>query len=329
MAKHYILLGYFIPQYSGNKTICHNSTSSNRKKTIDYKKENMKLPKNYILLKFNKNLYVKVIYYNVDRGHLLIRAQSLEDAYELTNAIRSFFAIYFGYMPLDLLPEFYLQEIRTIPKPAWTEVEFLSQLEHYRESDTFFIPNLNAGIYIPKDELDYLIKFLKGSFAKKNLLYSMNNLLESRSLLNGFMSDSYYSSHYIYDRNSTSSRILKKRYQELRYMYELAFIGAFKALESFFMVNQIKKHKIKSLFSNIKNKEIKNDTIYERQYELFLGQRKEIIYSDLIKHFLDIRNVVAAHSNSKPPRNFILSEENVYEIQSFVEELIYKVVQID
>ena len=40
-----------------------------------------------------------------------------------------------------------------------------------------------------------------------------------------------------------------------------------------------------------------------------------------------MRNIVAAHGNIRPPKDFWISEDNVFEIQVFLSELILKAYQ--
>ncbi len=55
--------------------------------------------------------------------------------------------------------------------------------------------------------------------------------------------------------------------------------------------------------------------------EIFSGYASSESYEGMIRHFLDIRNAVAAHANPSPPRRFMLSEDSIYELQLFVAEL--------
>ncbi|MGH7592808.1 MAG: hypothetical protein ACRELE_03010, partial [Gemmatimonadales bacterium] len=69
------------------------------------------------------------------------------------------------------------------------------------------------------------------------------------------------------------------------------------------------------------------ETPYRRFHEIFRGYKKRTTVEEILKHFLRIRNAVAAHANSTPPRDLMLSEDNVYEIQNLVTFLIDRAVR--
>lgn len=70
--------------------------------------------------------------------------------------------------------------------------------------------------------------------------------------------------------------------------------------------------------------EIRPQTRYRRAYEAFSGYSKYVSFSDLISHFLEIRNAVAAHTNPSLPPRFLISQDSIFEIQLFLEELSSK-----
>jgi hypothetical protein len=48
-------------------------------------------------------------------------------------------------------------------------------------------------------------------------------------------------------------------------------------------------------------------------------------YKEVITHFLDLRNAVAAHANPKPP--FILNEDQLFEIQKLADSMIADLIK--
>jgi len=107
----------------------------------------------------------------------------------------------------------------------------------------------------------------------------------------------------------------------------MVFVAAFKGVERFFGVNQIRGNKIRNIFNYPNLESIRPDTIYTRQHETFSRKKKNISYIEIIKHFMDLRNAVAAHANFiQPPRSFMITEDNLFEIHLFLQELIWKKV---
>jgi hypothetical protein len=151
-------------------------------------------------------------------------------------------------------------------------------------------------------------------------------MLESRFLFCGFMVGSYYGCHYVNDRRAVPGWEIEKRYFESRYRYETAFIAAFKGIERLFGVNQIKKSNLETVLETRRTFGIAPETRYTRYHEIFSGHEKHLTYSDLLAHFLDLRNIVAAHGNRNPPECAKLIEDNVFEIQLFLQELLSKAI---
>jgi hypothetical protein len=155
-------------------------------------------------------------------------------------------------------------------------------------------------------------------YKDRSLAEALNHLGHSRFLFNGFMVGSWYQCHYIYDRSDASRHDMRKRYFENRERYELAFVSAFKGLERFLSLNQIKKDNVERALIDLRSQRIQPTTMYQRRHEVFSGYRKKISYRELILHFLDIRNAVAAHANPGSPKKFWISEDNLMEIQLFL-----------
>ena len=137
------------------------------------------------------------------------------------------------------------------------------------------------------------------------------------------MPGSYYSSNYIWERKKLTRWDLEKRYLEMRPRYEVAFLAAFKAIERFLRVNDIKKHSLEKSFKKLPYPNVKCSSKYSRFHEIFSGLPKRTTNGEIIGHFLNIRNIVAAHANQNPPPRFIVSEDSLFEIQLFVKHLIF------
>jgi len=154
----------------------------------------------------------------------------------------------------------------------------------------------------------------------------MTHLNQSLALFFGFMASSYYSSHYMHERKMLSHWDLKKHYFEQRARFEVAFLAAFKAIERFLQDNDLRKGTVSRALTRLRYKDIKPDTKYVRWFEIYSGYPRRSTYCEMIKHFLEMRNVVAAHGNRNPPRRFFISQDNLYEIQAFVAEMFCKAI---
>lgn len=330
MAKYYILTDYLVPVFYKGASFGPIRNSSIRGKRIRYRKDGIKFPRNVTLIKFSDKYDLKVVYYEFDIGHFLIKAPSRCEAYFLAYLIRGFFGIFLGWIPYDSSNYYFLQEVNKIPKPTWTESDLLKELKQINYGDDLLlILHLSGGHIIDEESIKNLKKFINATINNSMLIESINNLLESRFLFNGYMVDSYYHIHYKHDRRDTSELELEKRYYENRYIYELAFLSAFKGIEGYFGVNSIKKSKVKSMFKKVKHRDVKPETVYTRHHEIFSGSNEKITYEEIIIHFLLTRNVIAAHSNKKPPSHLKFSEDNIFEIQRFLSELIIKAIDIN
>lgn len=329
MRTYYLLLGYLIPVYTSYGGEIHlNPDVPEREKREYYETMNVSLPRNYTLLKVGR-LEVKVVYYNVDEGRLLIKAPSRREAYSVANAIRGFLGNVEGLFPDDRSFTYYLQELTKIPQPGWSKEDLIKSLKANLTypNGMFLELELEKGYGVDKNTLDNLVKFLPSVIRDTDLRESLDHLLESRFLVCGFMTGSYYTCHYRADRSAMSRGELEKIYLENCHRLETAFVAAFKGIERYFRVNQIKEDRIDRLFRNIKYDGITFNSTYKRHFEIFVGLPENTSYGELISHFLKIRNAVAAHGNREPPEDLIVTEDSVLEIQEFLSELIGKALE--
>lgn len=326
MRTYYLLLGYLIPVYVSHGGYYRLRTDiPEHDKREYYGSVNVSLPRNYTLLKVD-GLELKVVYYNVDEGRLLIKAPSRREAYSVANAIRGLLGNVEGLFPDDRSDTFYLQELTKVPQPNWSTEDVIKSLKAdlTYTLDMFLEGELTKGYVVDRDTLINLVKYLPLVIQDKHLRESLDHLLESRFLVCGFMTGSYYTCHYKADRFAKSHSELEKMYLENCHRYESAFVAAFKGIECYFRVNQIKEDRIDRLFRNIKYDGVTFNSTYKRHFEIFAGLRENTSYGELISHFLRIRNAVAAHGNRQPPKDLIVSEDSILEIQEFLSELISK-----
>jgi len=323
MPKYYLLNNYLVYDHS-------NGDRKSKKKY--YKETGNKPPKNFSFLKISKDLEVRVVFYDIDIGHFLIKAPSRREAYGIANAIRGFLGLICGWLPADRSSSaFFLLELNKIPKPSWTKTDLVNELRRTHKlfitvDEEIILAELSGGYIVNRRDFNYLSSFVSAAINAPNLNGAIRHLLESRFLFDGFMTGSYYTSHYSRDRKAIPRWVIQKRQLEDGYRYELAFLAAFKGIERFFSVSRFKKHDIPKLFKRLSYEDVTEKTKYVRFHEIFRGKSREITYGEYLKYLLDIRNAVAAHSNANPPEDLILSEDNLFEVQLFLTELISKAI---
>ncbi len=329
MSKYYLLSSYHVPIFHGNNEFPAQVglQVSVREKLAFYEQMGVKV-KNKPLLKLTSETKIGIVYHNADFGHFLITSADRATAYHVANLIRGFLGVFCGKTPDDSRSDYFLQELNEIPQPIWTESDLLSALKKFNSKNhEFAVRKLFGGNIIFKQELIQMALFLKQIYQQSNIHESLDHLLESRLLFYGYMVGSYLDAYYFIEREKIDDWEMEKRYFENKYRYETAFVAAFKGIERYFNNSFIKKSNISTLFDSVNYEYVTFDTIYERSHEVFLKLPENIKYGDVIKHFLNIRNCTAAHGNKNPPKDFWVSEDNVFEIQRFLKELIWKAYQ--
>jgi hypothetical protein len=288
-----------------------------------YRKIGFPMPRNFTVCRIDAKTVIRGAYYDRDRGLLMIQAPSRRRAYEVGEALNGHFSVFMGYEQDPTRDGFWLQECRRVPRAEWSEQDFLNNLlnpDPYEPERA--LHDLQSGYGLQFHHLDHLARYLPALAGSATLTRALMHFRESRQLFFGFMVGSYYHSHYRHERREAPRWLMEKRYYEQKTRYELAFVAAFKAIESFFGVPMLKEGNLDAAFARLPFPLVAPDKLYRRRHEVFSRFRVRITYRDLILHFLKLRNAVAAHANPSPPPHFLLSEDNLFEIQLFVTHLI-------
>lgn len=332
MAKYYLLMDYLTPSFTDMDGLSIGMTGplsgSMANKRKFYKRSSYaSLPKTRRILEVEPGLILYVAVFDIDVGHYVIKATSRKKAYDVATMIRTFFSLFFGMQPDERSGHYFLQELSRLPRPNWNDKRLFEELE----TDNFTLVNgrvgeLHSGEVVNYEAFIDVLSFIKAAWGNVHIIESLNHLLESRFLFCGFMLGSFYACHYSRERPMIPKWEMEKRYFEDRLRYETAFLAAFKGIERFFAVNDIKKQKMDEMFEKCNYHDITPNTLYTRYHEIFSGHKKEVTYRELIEHFLQLRNVVAAHGNKRPPDNTIIIEDSVYEIQLFLLGLLSKAI---
>jgi hypothetical protein len=313
----FIVTGYLVPLYFPNGSQCWGLGWSYRKLERCYKRLLAEPPNNYSIAKLKDGTTVRAVFCDFDHGNLLITARSFESAHRAVRAIDAFFLLRDGSLAYgggaQLLP------IAHIPRSTWTTDRFYEELRIPSKDllDTA-LGEARTGATMSRDEMELLGPTVEAVDVDDALLRSFSHLGLSRVLVNGSMSGSYYNHHYRHDRRKLHHHQLRQEYLVNRERYELAFVSSFKAIERFLNSNQVKKCNVAELLLRCACPAIQPTTVYKRFHETFLGLPQELTYEEVIQHFLVIRNVVGAHANRNPPKEFAISRDSIFEIQLFV-----------
>lgn len=279
-------------------------------------------PADFTLTRLTSDLYVRVVYDSRDVGFFLLRASNLENAYELAWSIYGYLATFHGVLPKSEKFGLALKELKNVPPKGWTERELVSA---FRDSNTlapeFEIGDFRGGQFLTS-ELDVMPNYVKAIYSNRVIREALAHLTQSYTLFYGHMTPGFYHYEYRLERIKWTQRYLRKLYLENRPRYEIAYVAAFKAIERFVAGGDIKKQEVNSKLDRLPYKSINSTTAYTRWHEIFLGLPCDITYGEIIRHFLDIRNAVGAHANERPPKKFTLTEDHLYEIQNFAQELL-------
>lgn len=335
MRMYYLLLDYTVPVFTdfGNGNVSMTGplqTDSDDKRDFYTEHPFTASPKTRRLLEVEPGVVLYVAHYDVDVGHFVIGSRSRSKAYQLATILRAMFSLFHGWQPDDRTGHYFLQELKRLPRPDWDESRMLAELRELNHGIfDDFIHELRRGYHVMHDAYTRVPDFIKRTWKNIDIIEALDHMLESRFLFCGFMVGSYYDCHYAKDRRAMPDWEIEKRYFERRYRYETAFVAAFKGLERFFGVNQIRKNNLGTVLEARAAFGIAPETRYTRYHEIFSGHEKYVTYRDLLSHFLDLRNIVAAHGNRRPPERAKLIEDNVFEIQLFLLELLSKAIYAD
>lgn len=332
MSRYYLLMDYTVPIFTdyGNGHISMTGPlkdSSEEKAEFYRENPHIPFPRTKRILDLERDLKLYVAFYDVDVGHFVIKARSRRNAYKLATILRALFSFFYGWQPDERSGHYFLQEIKRLPQPDWDDKRMLAELQevNYGVSE-HLIYELRHGYSVMERAYSEVPSFITRIWGNTDLIEALDHMLESRFLFCGFMVGSYYLCHYAKDRKFVPKWEMEKRYFENRFRYETAFIAAFKGIERFFGVNNVKKHKVDAIVNRCSHLGITPDTVYTRYHEIFSGHNQKLTYRELICHFLQLRNIVAAHGSRKPPAGAKLIEDNIFEIQLFLMELICKAI---
>lgn len=275
-------------------------------------------PKPYKLLSLSGLAALHVCFTDFDRGHFIVKARSLRKAYELATAVRSFYYLMYSH-PVEFNGMYpMLVELDAYPNANWTEQQLMDSICRIEGSDMRSALDYAPVAVTSEIELRFIVTCVPKLIDDVFLRDAAQHLAHSRFVFNG-LDRGLVARHVRVNR-----RGLEKAYLENRAQYELSFLAAFKGLERLLRTGQIKRPAISRLLAETPYKKFRADSEYRRLHEVGPAFAATPAYFELVAHFLDIRNSVAAHANPHPNRAFVLRAATILEIQRFLEILCYE-----
>jgi hypothetical protein len=322
MARYFLLNGVLVPIYRGDGAISLAGSATAEETREYYILHGITPPKTYRLATIgNSALYVA--YFFVDQGRLVIKAATRREGYIIATAVQAYLSLICDIERDHDSDSWWLFELGQLPHPEWSIQELLAAVtDDDVPQSPFDSTDLLRGVVLQAGQLELMPQYLSTLVGDRAIAEAYRHLSLSRALFAGTMNASYYHFHYRHDRRRTRRSTIEKRYLEGRERYELALVAAFKCIERLFGVNDVKRAELGKIFGSLPYRRIKQRGVYTRRFEIFSGHNKRTTVGDMLLHFLNLRNVVGAHGNRSPPKDFFISEDNIYEVQSFAEELI-------
>lgn len=267
---------------------------------------------------------LSVFVYDVSDALVMVSAPSQRKAYSLALPFRYYLTVYLGFEFAD--DEFFLLELTGKPQSTATTRDIASLLRKLSSNPSnldFTAASLRSGSGLFQPQIRSATDFLAQVLAVPQLVESLVHLERSHGIFRGHMTEYEYQRHYRHDRRSESVYLREKKYFEDRTRYDLAFLSAFRALEALLRTVQIHKHQISQRLHALDERFrtsfcSKHWTSY---HEVFSSGRKKWRFDELIDRYLDLRNAVAAHANPSAP--FQLREDQVFELQLLVAQMLY------
>jgi hypothetical protein len=261
---------------------------------------------------------------------ILIAASSQKRAYLLGNGLRAAISVFHGNAPTDRTYYDYLLELSKPPTTDMTRRDLANciniSLSIDRRDRSFLVLELGTGSIVNHIDLSEGCIVVANSLRNPRMLDALLHLEYSMRLVCGFMSGSFYDSHYSREREELTRYQIERIYLENRFRYDSAFVSAFRGLECilgkpYFMKNDIP----------VRLRKLDNEfgtsfamSRYRLWHESFSSKRKWSTYPKLIEHYLKLRNSVSAHGNPSPP--FIVMEDQVFEIQFLIRNMLAEIL---
>jgi len=331
LARYFVISDYLVyPQYErdgqryDNQTLPQIKDSRARVQYIQKNNIPYTVLHNRTLVSISKHLEIKVVYFAYGTGNILVKATGLRKAYQLAKAFQTYLSIYCKIMPNPDRFNEYLIEMSHIPEYSWTDKDLARSASSKKilDIESTVLP-FKTGLFLFTHYLSDAAKYVPIIYEDLHISDSTAHLEQSYALFDGLM---YYSDYKRYRGFQSDDEILKN-YLEHKPKYELAFLAAFKAIELLIGNGNLNKSRLKSVFQSQPYSLIQSNSVWERFHEIFAQKPRHYSFEEILENFLDMRNIVAAHGNRKPPKRFLITPDNLFEIQRFATYLIHLAIE--
>lgn len=273
---------------------------------------------------------ISVFVFDTYEALFLIKSVNQGSAYLLANALRGYLTVVHGLSVFDD-QKYFLSELISKPDPDMTIADIANLVKPMIESQPIdrdlLQLDLRSGLIISHFQIEEACRMIKIGLKYPLLLEAFQHLEYSYSLVWGFMTGSYYELHYAADRAELSEYELEKLYYEDRIRFDLAFLSAFRGIETILGKPFLREHDIEPGLTKLDKEfgtRFQTDE-YWCLYEMFSGEQKIQSYSGVISRFLVLRNSVAAHANPRSPK--IIIQDQVLEIQLLLKEMLVRILE--
>ncbi len=160
--RSFIATGHFVPIYVQTLPdvvgMVSSGSGSRAARLSFYRQHQLVPPRNYMIGRMGSRHSLRVVFYEVDRGLLLIQAPSIHGAYDVLRAVQAFFCLAGGHgAPVDRDFDA-LIEVNKIPKPSWSASDLMMNIRQGNVLGVLGIQSLSDGIAISAEEMQHILR---------------------------------------------------------------------------------------------------------------------------------------------------------------------------
>lgn len=314
----------------GEMTMSMGKWNSKSEAEREYKKRLAELPYTKKLLDFGQRSCIYHQVFDVDRGCLLIEANTLRKLYSLFETIK----LSAGLIHLNFSDDINLIRLRRRPPKENCSKEDLSHLVVPSEDihEARFELDIICGQIIKDKDIENLDKITQSIMRMPSIRKALACYWVSQNIFYTHLVGSYIHSHSLPDLKHMPTHKYKAYNLLLKEKMAMSFIAAYRGIEAIFncrfseknfrkgtnTYKQMIEGKIKGLHWNSRYRRV----FYQKRYK---RSPKTSNVATMIKHFLIVRNRRAGHGLEWPHKTVQarLTIDMVSEIQAFLHYLMH------
>jgi hypothetical protein len=189
VSRYYLIANYLVPPFIrvGDGVVALGMTSG----CTAPRRRRLPGPKNFMICRLDASTSARVVYYDWERGLLMITAPSRQRAYDVGEAVNGYFSAFLGYEQDPSRTSFWLRECERLPKADWSEKALLENLPHLEskepEHELHELHELQSGFGLDYHHVDLLGRYLPALTESPRLVNALLHFRQSRQLFAGFM----------------------------------------------------------------------------------------------------------------------------------------------